>query len=54
MSYILYDENNEVMRIVGRQEEARYIVSNREGWSFKCVRNKRPSIDWNNFEEALI
>lgn len=54
MSYIIVDENNEVMRIVGRQEEARYLVGSREGWSFKYVRNKKPSIDWNNFEEALI
>lgn len=49
MSYVIKDENGEVMRIVGRQEEARNIVQTRTGWSFKCVRKPKPVY---KFEEA--
>lgn len=52
MKYIIKDENQEVMRIVFRKEEAQYIVACRQGWTFKCIRNKR--IDLSQFEEALI
>ena len=51
MSYIIKDEYGEVMRIVGRQEEARHIVQQREGWTFKCVRKPKPVYI---FEEALF
>mgnify|MGYP003348043523 CR=1 FL=1 len=49
MSYVIKDEHGEVMRIVGRQEEARTIIQNREGWTFKCVRKAKPVF---KFEEA--
>jgi len=54
MSYIIKDENNEVMRIVGRQEEARQIVQQREGWTFKCFRKPKAVLDLSQFEVALI
>ena len=50
--YVIRNENNEVMRIVGRQEEAIAVCSLREGWTFKCVR--KPKLDLSQFEEALI
>ena len=54
MSYVIKDEDGEVMRVVGRQEEARYIVQQREGWTFKCVREKKKVMDLSQFEEALF
>jgi hypothetical protein len=54
MSYIIRDESGEVMRVVGRQEEARQIIKQREGWTFKCVRKPKQQIDLSQFEEALI
>lgn len=54
MTYIIKDENNEVMRIVGRQEEARHIVQQREGWTFKCIRKAIQKLDLSKFEDALI
>lgn len=33
--YMIYDENNELMRVVGRKEEADYIMRRRSGWSYK-------------------
>jgi hypothetical protein len=50
MSYVIKDENGEVMRIVGRQEEAKHITEQRTGWTFKCVRKPKPAPY--NFEEA--
>ena len=50
--YVIRNENNEVMRSVGRQEEAIAVCSLREGWTFKCVR--KPKLDLSQFEEALI
>lgn len=50
--YVIYNEDKEKMRVVGRQEEARQIVSSREGWTFKCVKNPKPIPDLSNFEEA--
>lgn len=52
MSYMVYDEEGELMRVVGRQEEARQIAQAREGWTFKCVRKPKEKIDLTNFEEA--
>lgn len=40
MSYQIKDENGEIMRIVGRQEEARQIINQRAGWTFKRVIQK--------------
>lgn len=36
--YLVYDESGDLMRVVGRQEEARYIVNTHAGWSFKLRR----------------
>lgn len=52
--YIIKDENNEVMRIVGRQEEALLICAFRAGWTFKCFRKPKTVIDLSQFEVALI
>ena len=54
MSYIIYNEDNEKMRIVHRQEEAIAICSLRAGWTFKCVRKPKQTIDLSQYEEALI
>lgn len=40
MTYQIKDENGELMRVVGRQEEARQIVNARSGWTFKRVTQK--------------
>lgn len=53
MKYIIKDENGEVMRIVGRQEEAMTICAFRLGWTFKGVRTTT-RIDLSQFKEALI
>jgi hypothetical protein len=52
MSYVIYDENGETMRIVGRQEEAKNIVQQREGWTFKCVRKPVRKVDLSSLGEA--
>lgn len=49
-NYLIYDENNELMRIVGRQEEARSLVSSHDGWSFKL----RRIIKRDGYSEAII
>ena len=54
MSYIIKDENGETMRIVGRQEEAKQIVANREGWTYKCVRKSVRKVDLSELGEALF
>ena len=54
MSYVVKDENGETMRVVGRQEEARQIVQQREGWTFKCVRKPAQKIDLSSLAEALF
>ena len=53
MSYIIRDEDGEVMRTVARQEEALAICALRPGWTFKCVR-KIVRVDLTQFEDALI
>ena len=53
-NYLIYNEDNDLMRIVGRQEEARCIVSLRLGWTFKCRRTPKPLIDLSQFKEALF
>jgi len=52
--YLIYDEAGDLMRIVGRQEEARHLVSNHDGWTFKRVRTPKLIIDLSQFQEALI
>lgn len=54
MKYLIYDENNELMRIVGRREEASFLTKTRINWSFKCVREPKQKIDFSQFKEALI
>lgn len=53
-NYLIYNEDNDLMRVVGRQEEACCIVSLRLGWTFKCVRTPKPIVDLSQFEEALF
>jgi len=40
MSYHIYNEDGEKMRVVGRQEEAQAICAMRRGWTFKRVMQK--------------
>ena len=54
MSYVIKNEDNEVMRVVGRQEEAMAICALRSGWTFKCVRKPVRKIEMDKFEDALI
>lgn len=54
MSYVIRDEDGEVMRTVARQEEALLICALRSGWTFKCVRKPVRKLDLTQFEEALI
>lgn len=54
MRFLIYNEDQELMRVVGRQEEAMAICSIRKGWSYKTIRNSVKRIDLNQFEEALI
>ena len=50
MSYIIYDEDSQPMRIVGRKEEAISITKSREGWTYKYMKAKKAE-DY-VFEEA--
>jgi len=52
MKYIVKDENGETMRIVGRQEEARQLVTARAGWSFTSVRSPKVKLDLSQFQDA--
>jgi hypothetical protein len=54
MKYLIKDEFGELMRIVGRQEEALIICALRAGWTFKCLRKPIKRIDLIQFEDALI
>ena len=54
MSYVIYNEDEEKMRVVGRQEEAQAICAVRKGWTFKLVRNTVRKVDLSIFEEALF
>ena len=54
MSYKIYNEDIELMRVVARQEEAIAICSLRKGWTFKCFRKPVKRVDLSQFEEALI
>ena len=51
---MIYNDDGELMRIVGRQEEARCVVALRLGWTFKCLRTPKPLIDLSQFQEALF
>lgn len=54
MKYLIRNEDNELMRVVHRQEEAMAICALRKGWTFKGVRNPIQRVDLSQFEEALI
>lgn len=49
MEYRVSDEEGELMRVVGRLEEAKTLVNNRAGWSYKRVRIEKPVY---KFEDA--
>lgn len=49
MHYI-YDETGDLMRKVRYRSEAIALVSIREGWTYKYIRNK--PVDLNSFEVA--
>lgn len=53
-SYLIKNEDGELMRVVGRQEEARAICCLRLGWTFKAVRKPIKKIDLSQFKEALF
>jgi hypothetical protein len=50
--YLIYDEENELMRTVSRREEAKHLIQQREGWTMKCVRQPKQEPEQYNFEEA--
>jgi hypothetical protein len=52
--YLVYDENQELMRQVSRREEAKQIVGQRIGWTFKQLRSEKKLVDLSKFEDALI
>lgn len=54
MSYLIKNEDNEVMRVVGRLEEAQIVCALRPGWTFKRILSKKPKLDLTVFEEALF
>ena len=49
--YHVFDEANDLMRIVGKKDEALAVVALRSGWSYKKVRQEKLKFE---FEEALI
>jgi hypothetical protein len=54
MSYLIRNEDDELMRVVARQEEAIAICALRNGWTFKYVRKPVKKVDLSQFEDALI
>ena len=42
MKYLIYDENNELMRKTKTYAEARNIVKLRTGWTIKRIKNDKP------------
>lgn len=51
MTYKIYNEDEELMRIVYRKEEAVVICALRQGWTYEWL--KKPKVVY-EFEEALI
>lgn len=49
MRYEIRDETGDLMRVVGRLEEAKSIVAVRNGWTYKRVKQQKPAYV---FEEA--
>ena len=54
MSYIIYDEDGQLMRTVSRQEEAVAVCAFRPGWTFKRVSKPRVRLDLSHLGEALF
>ena len=52
MPYIIYNEDNEKMRVVGRLEEAKQLIANKPDWSYKFFRKPKQEPDTYQFEEA--
>lgn len=53
-TYLIYDENQELMRKVSRLEEANQIVNGRVGWTYKLLRCKKKPIDLSMLKGALF
>ena len=51
-TYLIYDENHELMRKVSRREEANQIVNGRVRWTYKLLRCKKKPIDLSMLKEA--
>ena len=49
--YHVFDEANDLMRIVGKKEEALALIALRSGWHYKRVTVEKPKF---KFEDALI
>lgn len=52
MKYLIRDENGELMRIVGRRDEAKHIINLRTGWTIQAI--PKPKLDLSKFEDALL
>jgi uncharacterized protein (DUF2225 family) len=52
MQYKIYNEDEELMRVVGRKEEAQAMCALRNNWTYKAVQNA-PKPQY-TFEEALF
>ena len=49
VSYEIRDEESELIRVVGRLEEAKALVNIRSGWTYKRVKVEKPVFQ---FEDA--
>lgn len=49
MQYLIFDEENNLMRTVSRKEEALALTALRSGWTFKRITIQKPKFE---FEEA--
>ena len=52
MPYIIYNEDNEKMRVVRRLEEAQQLVANKTDWTYKFFKKPKQVVDLSEFEEA--
>jgi hypothetical protein len=49
--YQVFDEAGDLMRIVGRKDEALALIALRSGWTYKRIVVQKPKF---KFEEALF
>jgi hypothetical protein len=49
--YQVFDEAGDLMRIVGRKDEALAVVALRNGWTYKKINVEKPKFE---FKDALI